>query len=154
MAYAVADTTVAGENKRKHLEFIQNAIDRMARNSFLIKGWTILLFAAFMAFLGTGNISYINAAQFIALVAAGCFWGLDGYFLWQERLFRRLYDHVRILNEEVIDYSMDTNGFREAENWKSAVLSKTLFLFYGPFYALMIIISVASIFAGLPGSLG
>ena len=30
------------------------------------------------------------------------FWGLDGYFLWQERLFRALYDHVRQLPESEI----------------------------------------------------
>ena len=31
------------ENKRKHLEFIQQVITRMNANSFLIKGWAVTL---------------------------------------------------------------------------------------------------------------
>jgi hypothetical protein len=34
------------ENKHKHLEFIQAAVNRMASNLFLLKGWTITLIAA------------------------------------------------------------------------------------------------------------
>ena len=30
-----------GENKRKHLEFIQSVINRMAENSFLVQGWCV-----------------------------------------------------------------------------------------------------------------
>ncbi len=36
--------------KQKHLKFIQNAINRMTGNSFLIKGWTVLLASALFAF--------------------------------------------------------------------------------------------------------
>jgi len=36
-------------NKIKHLEFIQTIINRMAANSFLIKGWAITLVAALFA---------------------------------------------------------------------------------------------------------
>ena len=123
----------------------------MARNSFILKGWTVILFAVFVAFLGSGSVDYIDVARIIATIAAACFWGLDGYFLWQERLFRRLYDHVRMLNEDAIDYSMSTGGFREMESWKSAILSKTLFLFYGPFYSLMMLIVIATAIGDLLG---
>lgn len=37
------------ENKQKHLEFIQMAINRMASNLFLLKGWTVALIAALFA---------------------------------------------------------------------------------------------------------
>jgi hypothetical protein len=37
------------ENKLKHLEFIQQAINRMASNLFLLKGWTVTLIAAMFA---------------------------------------------------------------------------------------------------------
>jgi len=30
---------------------------------------------------------------YLAYFSAIAFWGLDGYFLHQERLFRKLYDH-------------------------------------------------------------
>jgi hypothetical protein len=33
----------------KHLEFIQNIVTRMARNSFLLKGWSLTLVAAIFA---------------------------------------------------------------------------------------------------------
>ena len=37
------------EKKLKHLEFIQQAINRMASNLFLLKGWTVTLIAAMFA---------------------------------------------------------------------------------------------------------
>ena len=55
------------------------------------------------------------------------FWVLDGYFLWQARLFRDLYDHVRILNNDVIDFSMNTRISKQT--WLSAVFSGTLVSF-------------------------
>lgn len=39
----------SGDNKRKHLEFIQGIITRMAGNLFYLKGWTITLIAALFA---------------------------------------------------------------------------------------------------------
>ena len=59
--------------------------------------------------------------------------GLDGYFLWQQRLFRALYDHVRQLEESDIDFSMDIQPFRtnRARTWLGATFSRTLVGFYG-----------------------
>ena len=37
------------ERKFKHLEFIQQAVNRMASNLFLLKGWTVTLIAALFA---------------------------------------------------------------------------------------------------------
>ena len=37
------------EKKLKHLEFIQQAVNRMASNLFLLKGWTVTLIAALFA---------------------------------------------------------------------------------------------------------
>ena len=52
---ASAVTASAGENKRKHLEFIQDVINRMARNSFMLKGWTVLVVGAIIAFIARGG---------------------------------------------------------------------------------------------------
>ena len=56
------------------------------------------------------------------------FWGLDGYFLWQERLFRALYDHVRMLENGEVDFSMRTHAFRVGwqRSWIGATLSITM----------------------------
>ena len=69
------------------------------------------------------------------------FWGLDGYFLWQERLFRTLYDHVRGLDESAVDFSMQTSAFRTGWNhtWIGATLSITLILFYGALIAAIVL---------------
>jgi hypothetical protein len=68
------------------------------------------------------------------------FWLLDGYFLSQERRFRSLYDHVRKLEESAIDFSMDTQPFKESpprNKWSRALLSPTLLIYYGVLLAAM-----------------
>ena len=117
-------------DKQKHLEFIQDAINRMAGNSFRLKGWTVLLVSALFAFFARfGETGYV----FIVIVPVLAFWILDGFFLSQERLFRSLYDRVRTLDEPAIDYSMDTTEFRSISrnHWLNSTLSRTLLVFYG-----------------------
>jgi hypothetical protein len=80
------------ENKRKHLEMIQGIVNRLAHCSFLLKGWSVILVSALFALAAKdAKIYFIYLAYFPAIA----FWGFDGYFLWQERLFRKLYDRVR-----------------------------------------------------------
>lgn len=126
-----------GENKRKHLEFIQGVINRMAGNLFFLRGWTITLIAALFAlFVKEANNAYIFVVYFPVII----FWILDGYFLSQERLFRALYDHVRTLQEKEIDFSMDTSTYQEEEKntWFSAIFSSTLLCFYIPLILIML----------------
>jgi len=87
------------ELKTKHLEMIQGVINRLSTNSFLIKGWSVLLVSALFALSANDtNLAYV----FLAYIPATIFWGLDGYFLWEERKFRALYDDVRSLSETEI----------------------------------------------------
>ena len=116
--------------KIKHLEFIQDVINRLASDSFRMKGWCVVLVAALFVLLAReGRIEFIV----VALVPVLFFWGLDGYFLWQERLYRALYDHVRTLEEDKIDFSMNVSPFKtgRSRTWPSATFSRTLFVFYG-----------------------
>lgn len=125
------------ELKLKHLEFIQGAINRLATNSFRMKGWAVFLVAALLVLLAReGRIEF----GYIGFVPVLIFWGLDGYFLWQERLFRDLYNHVRVLDEVDVDFSMDRSPFKR--NWLSTTFSKTLIPFYG---ALAILVGLALI---------
>lgn len=125
------------ENKLKHLEFIQQAINRMASNLFLLKGWTVTLIAAMFALAAKESRDlYFLLAYFPTVM----FWLLDGYFLSQERRFRSLYDHVRRLEESAIDFSMDTQPFKESpprNKWSRALLSPTLLIYYGVLLAAM-----------------
>ena len=52
------------EQKLKHLEFIQGVINRLATNSFQMKGWSVVLVAATLVLLA--RESRLDAA-FIAL---------------------------------------------------------------------------------------
>lgn len=116
-------------NKLKHLEFIQGAINRMAGNLFFLRGWTITLITALLALLVKGtNPDYIFIVYFLVVI----FWILDGYFLSQERLFRALYNHVRMLDEKDIDFSMNTDGYKKDKKngWLCAMFSPTLIVFY------------------------
>ena len=117
------------EKKLKHLELIQNIINRMASNSFLVKGWCITLVSAVFVLSGKdANTMFIAVAFFPVLM----FWILDAYFLRQERLFRKLYDNVRATNESSIDFSMNTLPFTsQVASWPRVAISQTLFIFYG-----------------------
>ena len=131
------------EQKLKHLELIQGVINRLATNSFQMKGWSVVLVAAILVLLAREN--RLEAA-FIALAPILIFWGLDGYFLWQERLYRALYDHVRTLNDEQIDFAMNVTPFRTGyrRSWLGAAFSRTLVVFYA---ALAAVVGIAAVIA-------
>jgi hypothetical protein len=123
--------------KEKHLDYIQGAISRMASNLFLLKGWSVTLIAGLFA-LAAKDADRLY--MFIAYYPLLIFWLLDGYFLSQERRFRSLYDHVRKLPEEDIDFSMDTSGQKDEfrNTWLGAVFSRTLIIYYAGLAAVMI----------------
>ena len=128
------------ENKRKHLEFIQGVIGRMAGNLFFLRGWTITLIAALFAFfVKDANTDFIFIVYFPVII----FWILDGYFLSQERLFRALYNHVRKLDEKDIDFSMDTSEYKKDKRngCICSMFSETLLFFYLPLVAIMLLVT-------------
>lgn len=122
----------------KHLEFLQGVISRLARNSFLIKGWTVTLVAALFALASKdAEAGYVLIAYLPTLM----FWSLDAYYLRQERLFRSLYDEVR--QGEITDFSMDTTSVEEeVESWARVAFSRTIALFYGILTITIIIVMV------------
>lgn len=125
------------EKKLKHLEFIQLAINRMASNLFLLKGWTVTMIAAIFALAAKESEDFYFALAYFPTLM---FWLLDGYFLSQERRFRSLYDHVRNLDESAIDFSMDTQPFKAMplrNKWLHALFSPTLLIYYGVLVAAM-----------------
>ncbi len=126
------------EKKLKHLEMIQAVISRMAGNSFLLKGWSVTLAAAVIAL--AANKDSHALLTLIALLPVVMFWLLDGYYLHQERLFRKLYDHVRLQDDDAVDFSMDTSSFLDDVDTVSQVrMSDTLKYFYLPVIGLIVI---------------
>jgi hypothetical protein len=126
------------ENKRKYLEFIQNTITRMAHNSFLLKGWSVTIVSAIFVIGAVAN----PAIFLIAILPVIIFWILDGFFLYQERLFRALYDEVRAKSEEEIDFSMNTKRFQGGrQTWWNSFWSRALWPFHGVLFLVVLIIS-------------
>lgn len=127
-------------DKLEYLKMIQAVITRMAGNSFLIKGWCVTLVSAILALAAKEpNKLFILIAFYPVLM----FWILDGYFLYQERLYRALYgcvaEHLKIdaagiptnIPAEIkLPYSMNTEPFKAKIKWYQASLSITLILFY------------------------
>lgn len=127
------------ENKHKHLEFLQGAVNRMASNLFFLKGWSVTLIAALFALSAKdSNRLYVLLAYYPLFI----FWVLDGYFLSQERRFRALYDHVRGLQEADIDFSMDTSPYKHdrRNTWTGAMFSVTLLIYYGTLALIMLLV--------------
>lgn len=80
----------------KELDLIQGVISRMANNSFLIKGWTMTLMSALIAFGKESILSNPNGAFYLVIMLGIVFpfWWLDSYYLKQEKLFRKIYEKV------------------------------------------------------------
>ena len=109
----------------KHMEMIQGVVNRLAFNSFLIKGWSITILAAALLFIA--NVEAPAEIVLCFAIPVLVFWGLDGYFLWQERLFRKLYNRVRKKSDTDFAMALDKSGFKD---WISTVFSRTLIAFY------------------------
>ena len=137
------ETPTAMSSKHVHLEMIQGVVNRLSHNSFLLKGWTVILVSAMFALAAKdAQILFVYLAYFPAIA----FWCLDGYFLHQEKLFRKLYDHVRKLPEDGIDFSMDTSKVKdEVQHLASVILSKTLVTFHGVVLVTIILVTALSI---------
>jgi hypothetical protein len=134
--------------KAEHLKMVQTVISRMASNSFLIKGWCVTIVSAILALAAKEpNKLFIAVALFPVIM----FWILDGYFLYQERLFRKLYESVKKIDESSVDYSMDTSSFQNETSWRDAIFSSTLNLFY--IFILFLIVSIFCIALLLPSSI-
>lgn len=150
------------EDKRKHLEFIQGIINRHNSNSFLIKGWAITISAALYALAGTINEPFI---VLLALVPICMFWGLDAFYLSNERCFVDLYNSVaegkynlpkgKIYKKNFVE-NENTNSkgtiavfdmsFKKFEIWKdnswwTVLKSKTILSFYLTLTIITIIIA-------------
>lgn len=120
------------EDKRKHLELVQGVINRMASNSFMLKGWAVTLVAGIFALAGKDTDKLYFLGAYVPIII---FWGLDAYYLLQERLYRSLYDKVRQMDEDKIDFSLKatTQEFDGKRNrYDNCLFSVTELGFYLP----------------------
>ena len=133
-------------SREKHLELIQGVINRVASNSFHLKGWSVVLVSALFALAASNAKVYFVYLAFLPAIA---FWVLDGYFLWQERMYRKLYDAVRKGEDEQSDFSMNAYNFEaEVHSWPATCVSKTLHIFHGMVVGAIVIVMVLMLVAG------
>ena len=130
-------------NKIKHLEMIQAVINRMASNSFMLKGWAVTLVSGLFALSAKeARLPFF----FIAYIPILTFWGIDSYYLYQERLYRALYAKVVNTDEKDIDFSLSATyeefGSEKNEYW-SCVRSHTEIWFYVPMAGVCALVIIA-----------
>lgn len=112
----------------EEIKIIQDIIKRLAFNSFMIKGWAITLVVVTLLLEGD---KYQVLISFIPLIV---FWFLNAYFLWQERMYRKLYDWVIGNRLKTDEYLFDMNAYRfegDVQSKFRIMFSITLGWFYG-----------------------
>jgi hypothetical protein len=106
------------ELRLRHLEDVQAIITRLSQNSFVIRGWSVTLVSVVFAIIST-RAHGSQALLLIALMPALIFWGLDAYYLRQERMFRKLYTAVAhrltagAAAPEVSPFDMDASRYAD-----------------------------------------
>ena len=119
----------AVEKVVEHLKMTQAVIDRLNRNSFWLKTLSVTLIVSAMILVAIQDEKYpIVFLMPITLVLG--FWILDGYFLWQERLFRKVYDEIRVQSDTVFEMNPMKHKNKPKCSWLSAIFSPTLVIFY------------------------
>ncbi len=128
----------------KHLEMTQGVINRLGGNSFQLKGWSMTIIVAATVLIARPDLPSPYFILVLLIPILG-FWGLDGYFLWQERLFREIYKEIS--QQEDTDFKMNVAKHKNKKkcSWLSATFSITLI----PFYLIEIILTfVVFVFTG------
>lgn len=127
----------------KELDMIQSCINRMAHNSFQIKGWAVTVNLAFVALAQKIDSLYVCI---IVLVSIFVFWSLDAFFLQTEKKYRKMYEQVRkdrLTGQDNDKYKLDPTLYNtKVPDLCKVMMSDTLAWFYGSFATLTIIFLV------------
>lgn len=118
------------ESVVEHLKMVQGVINRMAQTSFILKGWMITVV---ITILGVSVANSNTRLGLLALFPVLIFWGLDAYYLRQERLFRGLYELIRQDTEHttVPLFFMRTDPCKNSvPSWWSTLFSRTEWVMY------------------------
>ena len=129
----------------EHLKLIQSVIARLARNSFAVKSLAVAASAALIAFTAAAGTPLASVGGVVILPL----WWLDAYYLRQERLFRGLYEYIRVGPAAEFGachyFSMDVLiGDHPKEGLLRVVVRPSNLLIYLP---LMVLIGLASLVA-------
>ena len=114
----------------KHLEMIQTVMNRMGRNSFQLKGWSMTILVAAKVLIARTDLPspFLILALIFPIIG---FWLLDGYFIRQERLFRHIYDDVRKQSDTNFEMNVTKHKSKSNCRWRAIFSSIVLGIFYG-----------------------
>lgn len=137
--HEVEDIAPMLEEQIKHLELIQAAVSRMAQNSFTMRGWAVTLVSAILVVAHEiAGWEYL----LIALLPAFLFWGFDAYYLRWERLFRKLYDKVRLQSEtewNADPFTLDAYALKkDVKSWFATCWASCISWLYIPLIVLIV----------------
>jgi hypothetical protein len=121
-----------------HLQMIQAVVERMGRNSFLLKSWTVTLVAALI------GLAADQASSDFAITAAGValvFGLLDAYYLALERKYRALYNCVIAPDSKVGEWSLTAEKVSAGDLW-GALSSPTVLPLHGSATACAIAVAI------------
>ncbi len=133
------------DDRRKHLDYIQAVIARLAQGSNSAKGFTLSIAAAAFGF------SALNEAWYLALLGVAVivsFSLLDMHYLHQERLFRCLFRGV--VDGSVTDYDMNKDRHRHEVTRADTYLSWSVVGFYLPLLLTGLIVVAIALATGTP----
>jgi hypothetical protein len=122
----------------KHMEMIQAVIARLGNDAFIVKGWAITVAGALFGFAVNSSNWRLALASVVTTLA---FWGLDTYFLRSERLFRELFEAIRVGSGNIEPFFMSATskvftdvvakGSTGVTSWWRTFWRPTLSLLYG-----------------------
>lgn len=96
------------EDRRKHLDFIQSVISRMASASAVTKGWALTIAVATYGYAGTKQSIPV---AILGLGAVIVFSALDSRYLLEERKYRKLFQAAAA--GELKSFDMNADGYRK-----------------------------------------
>ncbi len=136
---------MTNEELFKEIDLIQGCINRMANNSFLVKGWALGVFAGVTAITKGANLNSTILFICTTIVPFVCFWILDAFFLQAEKKYRKMYAERLEMRKNEDDnhlYELDPKSYKVDCIFK-IMWSTTLSVFYGiPFLASIVVIII------------
>jgi hypothetical protein len=121
----------------EQLKMIEAVVSRLAGNSFLLKGWTVIVVAGLTAFAKADSN---RAFALIAVIAVIIFGTLDAYYVALERAYRKLYE-AEAAKENSASWTLRAERLAIGDVWQ-AVKSPAVFMLHG--MALGLAIAVAA----------
>jgi len=124
----------------EHIKMIQAVVTRMAQNSFLLKGWSVTLSVGILSAAASAKEA---SFALLALLPAVVFWGLDAFYLRQERLFRALHDDVcGAFGNDPVTFSLQTGKVEPTvKSWYKTLFAKTIVWLHAPLIVSILLVA-------------